>query len=118
MLRAKRQQQRILGRRCLQLEIELTAEAFPQRERPRLVDAAAERRVQHELHAAGFVEETLEDERLLRRNHAEGGPSLHEIACRLLRAARTEAGFCLKPFRNQKTWRGVKPRPTSIEERV
>ena len=71
MLRAERQQQRVFGRRRLQLEVELTAEALAQRERPRLVDAAAERRVQHQLHAARFVEEALEHERLLRRDDAE-----------------------------------------------
>jgi hypothetical protein len=46
MLWAERQQQRVFGGRSLQLEIELTAEALSQRERPRLVDAAAKRRVQ------------------------------------------------------------------------
>src|SRR6266567_4408673 len=50
------QRQRVLGRGGLQLEIELTAEALAQRESPRLVHAAAERRVQHELHPAGLVE--------------------------------------------------------------
>ena len=68
MLRPERQQQRIFGRRGLQLEIELAAESLAQRQAPRLVDAAAERRVQHELHAAGFVEEPLEHQRLLRRH--------------------------------------------------
>ena len=68
VLRPEREQQRVLGRRRLQLEVELPAESLAQREAPRLVDAAAERRVQHELHAAGLVEEPLEDERLLRRD--------------------------------------------------
>ena len=68
VLRTERQQQRIFGRRRLQLEVELPAEALAQREPPGLVDAAAERRVQHELHAAGLVEEPLEHERLLRRH--------------------------------------------------
>ena len=67
VLRPERQQQRVFGRRGLQLEVELAAEALAQRQAPRLVDAAAERRVQHELHAARLVEEALEDERVLRR---------------------------------------------------
>ena len=54
VLRPERQQQRVLGRRRLQLEVELAAEALAQRQAPRLVDAAAEGRVQHELHAAGL----------------------------------------------------------------
>ena len=67
VLRTERQQQRVFGGRRLQLEVELAAEALAQRQPPRLVDAAAERRVQHELHAARFVEEPLEHQRLLRR---------------------------------------------------
>ena len=75
VLRPERQQQRILGRRRLQLEVELPAEALAQRQAPGLVDAAAERRVQHQLHAARLVEEPLEHERLLRRHRrrARGG---------------------------------------------
>ena len=69
----------VLGRRGLQLEVELAAEPLAQRERPRAVDAAAERRVQHELHAAGFVEEALEDERVLRRQRAEHGAARRGI---------------------------------------
>ena len=71
VLRTERQHQRVFGRRGLELEVELPAEALAQREAPRLVDAAAERRVQDQLHAAGLVEEALEDERLLRRHRAE-----------------------------------------------
>ena len=52
MLIAERQQQSLLGRRRLQLEVELAAEALAQRERPCAIDAAAKRRMQHELHAA------------------------------------------------------------------
>jgi len=52
MLRAERQQQRVIGRRRLKLEVELPAESLPQRESPGLVDAAAEWRMQHELHPA------------------------------------------------------------------
>ena len=60
VLRAERQHQRVLGGRRLQLEVELPAEPLAQRQRPRPVDAAAERRVQDELHAARLVEEALE----------------------------------------------------------
>ena len=71
VLRSERQQQPVFGGRRLQLEVELAAEALAQRQSPRLVDAAAERRVQHQLHPAGLVEEALEDERVLRRQRAE-----------------------------------------------
>ncbi len=98
MLRAERQQQRVFGGRSLQLEIELTAEALAQRERPRFVDAAAERRVQDELHAAGFVEEALEDERLLRRDRAQRLTPRSEVRNRLLRSARIQSGLCNQPL--------------------
>ena len=57
----------VFRRRRLQLEIELAAEALAQREPPRAIDAAAERRVDHELHAARFIEEALEHDGVLRR---------------------------------------------------
>ena len=79
VLRAERQQQRVLGRGRLQLEVELPAEPLAQRQAPRLVDAAAERRVQHQLHAARLVEEPLEHERLLRRDGAERAPAFGEV---------------------------------------
>ena len=56
----ERQHDRVLGGRRLQLEVERAAEALAQRQAPGAVDAAAERRVDDELHAAGFVEEALE----------------------------------------------------------
>ena len=81
MLRSQRQQQRIIGCCSLELEVELTAETFAQRQRPRAVDAAAKRRVQHELHAARFVEEALEHERLLGGHHAKRRPArCHVVA--------------------------------------
>ena len=51
-----------LGGRGLQLEVELAAEALAQRQAPGAVDARAEGRVHHELHAARLVEEALEHE--------------------------------------------------------
>ena len=84
MLRAERQQQRVLGGRRLQLEIELAAESLAQRQRPRAIDAAAERRMQHELHPAGLVEEAFEDQRLLRGHDAQRAPAVREVVGRLL----------------------------------
>src|SRR5207245_10104152 len=52
---------------------------------PGAVDAAAERRVQHQLHAARFVEEALEHQRLRGRNGAERALALAEIGRDLLR---------------------------------
>ena len=93
VLRPERQHQRILGRRRLELEIELTAEPLPQSEAPGLVDAAAKRSVQDHLHPARLVEEPLEDECLLRRNHTERPAALHQIRDGLFRGTAVQAGF-------------------------
>ena len=68
--RGERQHDVVLGRRRLQLEIELAAEALAQRQAPGAVDAAAEGRMDDQLHAAGLVEEALEHDRVLRRQAA------------------------------------------------
>ncbi len=65
MLRTKRNHNRVIGRCCLQLEIERTAKAFSQCQTPGAIDSAAERRMQNELHTARFIEEALEHQRLL-----------------------------------------------------
>src|SRR5262249_34127332 len=51
----------------LQLEIELAAKALAKRQTPSAVEAAAEGRMDDELHAADLVEEALEHDRVLRR---------------------------------------------------
>ena len=97
VLRPEREHQRVFRRGGLQLEVELTAEALPQREPPCPVHTAAEGRVQHELHAARFVEEPLEDERPLRRNHAERAVSLGEIRKRLVGGVQGQARLRREP---------------------
>ena len=71
---AERQHDRILGGRRLQLEIERAAEALAQHQAEGAIDAGAERRVDHQVHVAGFVEEALEHQPLLRRQHARAPP--------------------------------------------
>src|SRR5204863_6036933 len=56
----EREYDRVLDRRGLQLEVELTTKALPQRQTPGAIDAVAERRMDDELHAAGSIEEALE----------------------------------------------------------
>ena len=99
MLRPEREHQTVFGRRGLQLEVELTAEALAQRKAPRFRDAAAERRVQDELHATRLVEEPLEDERLLRGNHAEHAPSIRQVRDGLLRRRARQSGLLDEPRR-------------------
>ncbi len=71
VLRAERQHDGLLVGRRLQLESETHAEPLAQREPPRPVDAAAERRVHDELRAAALVEEALEHDAALCRDAAE-----------------------------------------------
>src|SRR6266705_3072764 len=85
MHRPERQDKRLFARRRLQLEVEALTEFLSEREAPGLVDAAAQRRVQHELHAARLVEEALEDEGLGGRHDAQGPLALREISRDLLR---------------------------------
>ena len=73
MLLAQRNDDAVVGGRGLQLEIERAAEALAQREAPGAIDARAERRVNDQLHAAAFIEESLGDDGLLRWQRSERG---------------------------------------------
>ena len=75
----ERQHDVVLGRGGLQLEVELAAEALAQRQAPGAVDAAAEGRMDDELHAARLVEEALEHDRVLA---SAGSPSARMAARR------------------------------------
>ena len=70
-MRAERKDDRLFVGRRLELEAEPPAEPLAQREAPGPVHASSERRVQHELHSARFVEEALEDDALARRDGSE-----------------------------------------------
>ncbi len=87
----ERQHNRVLGCRGLKLEVERAAEAFAQREPPRAIDAASERRVYDELHAARFVEEALEHDRLLRRQATERGVCRGQVCNQLRRRGLADA---------------------------
>ncbi len=82
---AERENNGVLGHRGLEFEVELAAEALAESEAPGAVDAAAERAVHDQLLAAGLVEETLQHQRVLGRQHAEhalgGGQIVGELAC-------------------------------------
>ena len=69
--RTKRKNYRIFSSRGLQLKIKLAAETFAQRQAPGAIEPAAKRRMHDELHAAAIVEETFEDEIVLRRHDAQ-----------------------------------------------
>src|SRR4051812_7107220 len=98
MLWPERQQERVFGCRGLQLEVELSAKALAKCECPGFVDAAPERRVQHELHPARFVEEPFEHEGALSGNDAEHAAALGEVGDRLNRRFAIESGLFRKPL--------------------
>ena len=93
----QRQHDIVLGRRRLQFEVELAAETLAQRQSPGPIDAAAEGRVDDELHAARFVEEALEDDRLPRRQTAERGGGGGQIVDELFGGGCADADFLGEP---------------------
>ena len=97
MLRTEREQNRVFGSRRLQFEVELPAESLPQRKTPRLVDPAAERRMQHELHSAGLVKEPLEHQRLLRRDDAKRAAAFGKVIDDLLDGAGGQSRLAGEP---------------------
>ena len=97
VLLAERDVEAVVGGGGLQFEIEGAAEALAQREAPGFVDAAAEGSVDHELHAAAFVEEALGDDRGLRGNGAEDCAAGDDVFDGLLGAGIVEAAFVFEP---------------------
>ena len=90
VLRPQRQHDAVVGGRRLQLEVERPAEALAQRHAPRAVDAAAERRVDDQLHAARLVEEALGDDARLRRHAAQRRRAGDDVVAQQLGAAPVE----------------------------
>ena len=76
----------VVGGGGLQFEVEAAAEALAQSEAPGLVDAAAEGRVQDELHAAAFVEEALGDDGGFGGDGSEDGAAGDDVGDELLGA--------------------------------
>ena len=97
MLLGERNIQPVVGSGGLQFEIERAAESLAQREAPRLVDAATEWSVNHKLHPAAFVEETLCDHRSLAGHSAEHRAARDDVFNELLRAGGIEPALLLQP---------------------
>jgi len=97
VLLAERDVQPVFGGCGLQLEIKRAAEALAQRQPPGSVDAAAERRVDDELHSAAFVEEPLGDDGLLAGHCAEDFAPLDNVFGQLFGAGVIERAFLLQP---------------------
>ena len=67
----KRQHDGIFGGGSLQFEIEFATETFAQSQAPGAIQTAAKGRMNDQLHAATVVEETFENDVLLRGDHTE-----------------------------------------------
>src|ERR1044072_3185356 len=93
MLGAKRNDNGVVCRSCLKLKVERAAKTFSQRQSPGTIDPAAEWRMKHQLHAAGFVEEAFHHQSLLRRNCAQGTITSRKIAAKLLGNLRRQLHF-------------------------
>ena len=85
VLRSDRKHDAVVVGAGLQLEIKRAAEALAQRQAPGPIDARAERRMNHELHAARFVEEPLEHDLPPRRHDANRNALRGHIIHGLLR---------------------------------
>src|SRR5258707_3249959 len=98
MLFAERDENPIVGGGGLQFEVEGPAEALAQRESQGPVDARAEGRVEHKLHAAAFVEKPLRDNSMLRRQGAQRSRACPDIGNSLLRSRVIESAFIGEKF--------------------
>ncbi len=97
VLLGQRDVQAVVGGGGLQFEIEAAAEALAQRQAPGFVDASAEGSVDHQLHAAAFIEEALGDDGVLRRHGAQDSAALQDVFDSLLGAGVVEAAFFFQP---------------------
>ena len=95
--RGQRQDDVVLGRRRLQLEIELPAKALAQRQAPGAVEPAAIGRMDDQLHPADRIEKALEDDCVLGRQHPEGGMPGGEILGELARRRLADADILDQP---------------------
>ncbi len=94
---ARRDVDAVVGGGGLQLEVEAAAEALAQGESPGLVDAAAEGRVQDELHAAALVEEALGDDGGLGGDGAEDSAAGDDVGDELAGGGGADAAVFGEP---------------------
>jgi hypothetical protein len=87
------------------------AEPLAQRQAPSPIDPRPQRSVNHELHAAPFVEETLEDDPLARWHDADGRHLRGDVSDCLGRAELAHAALALE-VRSQEA--GVRSQGTGV----
>src|SRR5262245_58439543 len=93
VLRAKRQYDAVIIRRGLQFEIKTTTKALPQCQTPRPINSAAKRCMNDQLHSTRLIEESFENDLLLRRNQANGSSLGRHVLNRLARGPTGDATF-------------------------
>src|SRR5438270_11739131 len=93
MLVAKGNIQTIVGGCGLKLKIKGPAKSFAQRKSPRLVNPPPKRSMNHQLHAAAFIEKPLRDNCSLSGNGAQNRASRENIFHNLFRSALIQATF-------------------------
>ena len=93
VLRPERQHDAVVVGTGLQFEVEAAAEPLAQGETPGPIDSRSQRRVDHQLHAAGFVEEALEHDLPAGRHQAQRGQLRADVGHGLL--GRPGAGTAL-----------------------
>src|SRR5205807_1402174 len=81
----------------LQFKIEGNAETLAQCQSPGLVDAGAKGGMDHKLHAAAFVKETLSNDALHGGHGSQHRPASNDVFNGLLRAGIVEAALLLQP---------------------
>ncbi|MCW0461171.1 hypothetical protein NB717_002239 [Xanthomonas sacchari] len=94
----QRQHDRVLGRGRLQLEIEGAAEALAQGQAPGAVDAAAVDAVDHQLGAAGGIEEAFQHDALLGRQGAQRRMRAAQVIDDLLRGGGVQRQRAAQPL--------------------
>ena len=99
---AQGQHDGVLGGRCLQLEIELSAEAFAQRKAEGAVDSAAEARMNHQLHTAALIEEAFQHQVPVIGERGQCGPGGGEIFNQLRRGRLADAVDGGEPARHMR----------------
>ena len=97
----------------MELEVEAHTEAFAHREPERAVHTPTERSVHHELHPAGFVEETLEHDVGDRGDDTERVSLRANVLVDLERSERAERALAFEP-RADVSLRGVAHRVDEI----
>src|SRR5262245_33654323 len=95
--RSQRQDDVVLSGCRLKFEVELAAEALAQCQAPGPIDPAAIRRVDHELHSAGFIKKALKNEGILLRQAAQSAMRGSQILDQLLGSRTSKSKIVYQP---------------------